>query len=71
MFFAGAGGKGGGVAGSTDRTGGDVVSQRYGPWDIAATVFNALGIDPHGHYLDPLDRPFEISVGNPIRDLYS
>ena len=71
VFFAGAGVKGGGVVGSTDRTGGDVVSQRYGPWDIAAPVFNALGIDPHGHYLDPLARPFEISVGNPIRDLYS
>lgn len=71
VFFAGAGVQGGGVVGRTDRTGGDVVSNRYGPWDIAATIFNALGIDPHDHFLDPLERPIEISVGDPIEALYS
>ena len=39
-------------------------------WDVAATLFHALGIDPAQHYTDPLDRPFPISAGRPIRAAY-
>jgi hypothetical protein len=58
------------VLGKTDRFGGEVVDQRYAPWDIAATMFHALGIEPHSHFYDELDRPFPVSVGKPMLDLY-
>ena len=46
------------------------ITERYGPWDVAATMFHALGIDPHAHYIDPLDRPQSIATGQPIAALY-
>ena len=58
------------MVGKTDRFGGEVVDQRYAPWDVAATLFHALGIEPHGHFTDSLDRPYPVSVGNPIAALY-
>ena len=70
IVMAGAGVGRGQVIGLTDRNGGDVVSDRYGPWDVAATMFHALGIDPAGHYTDPLDRPHPISVGTPMTAIY-
>jgi hypothetical protein len=58
------------VLGASDRLGGSPITPRYGPWDIAATIFSALGIDPAAHYRDPLDRPFVIAEGRPISGLY-
>jgi hypothetical protein len=37
---------------------------------LAATMFAALGIDPAGHYQDLSARPYVISSGKPIADLY-
>jgi hypothetical protein len=71
IVLAGAGVSEGAIVGATDRVGGEVVSRRYGPWDAAATMFSSLGVDPSGHYLDALDRPFPITVGRPIEELYS
>ena len=51
--------------------GGEPITDRYGPWDVAATIFHALGIDPHSHYLDALGRPLAIASGKPIGTLYS
>jgi hypothetical protein len=31
----------------------------------------SLGIDPGGHYVDALNRPFPITVGKTIEALYS
>ena len=70
ILLAGAGVTRGSVLGKTDRFGGEVVDQRYAPWDVAATMFHALGIEPHSHFYDELDRPFPISVGKPMLDLY-
>ena len=70
IFMAGAGVVRGQVVGKTDRFGGEVVDQRYAPWDVAATMFHALGIEPHGHFTDALDRPYPVSVGKPITALY-
>jgi hypothetical protein len=33
-------------------------------------MFHALGIDPGGHYSDPLDRPFRIAEGKAMRAVY-
>jgi hypothetical protein len=43
---------------------------RVGPWDLAATMFASLGVDPHAEYRDPLDRPFSATTGRPIDLLY-
>lgn len=70
IVMAGAGVTRGGVVGASDRLGGEPVGERYGPWDVAATMFSALGVDPHGHYHDALGRPFEATVGSPIEAVY-
>jgi uncharacterized protein (DUF1501 family) len=68
--FAGAGVSGGAVYGQSDKIAAHPVSDRVGPWDVAATMFSALGIDPATHYTDSLDRPFPITIGRPIEGLY-
>ncbi len=68
---AGAGVRRGAVFGASDRIAGHPERDQVGPWDIAATIFAALGIDPAGEYTDSLGRPFPISVGKPIAGLYS
>ncbi len=68
--LAGAGVQRGAVVGASDRMGGEPITERFGPWDVAATIFHALGIDPSGHFTDPLSRPYAITTGRPIRELY-
>ena len=70
IALAGAGVKRGAVLGATDRLGGEVVTDRYAPWDLTATVFNALGIPVDTHYTDPVDRPLPVTTGKPIEALY-
>lgn len=70
LVLAGAGVQRGAVVGASDRLGGEPVTERFGPWDVAATMFHALGIDPRGHYTDTLGRPFAIATGHPIKELY-
>jgi hypothetical protein len=70
IAVAGAGAQHGAVVGASDRFGGEPISERYGPWDVAATMYHALGIDPSGHFTDTLNRPFMISGGRPIEALY-
>ncbi|MGE0756056.1 MAG: DUF1501 domain-containing protein [Pirellulaceae bacterium] len=68
--LAGAGVNRGYVLGASDRLGAEPKTERYGPWDLAATIFHALGIDPEAHYRDAVDRPFPIATGRPIEGLY-
>jgi hypothetical protein len=70
IALAGAGVQRGAVVGASDRLGGEVASERCGPWDVAATMFHALGIDPSGHYADPFGRPFAIAQGRVLEALY-
>lgn len=70
LVMAGAGVKRGAVVGATDRVGGEPATERFGPWDVAATMFSALGIDPHGTYTDPFSRPFAITEGVPMKAIY-
>jgi uncharacterized protein (DUF1501 family) len=70
IALAGAGVQRGAVVGASDRLGGEPITERYGPWDVAATMFHALGIDPHGHYKDTQSRPYAITQGKPIEALY-
>jgi len=70
ILLAGAGVSRGKVVGRTDRQGAYPATESFGPWDVAATIFAALGVDPTGHYLDPFDRPYTISAGTPILAAY-
>ena len=71
IVMAGAGVGRGKVLGKSDRRGAFPRSEKYGPWDVTATIFSALGIDPAGHYTDPTGQPFAISTGKPIEGLYT
>jgi len=71
IVFAGAGVTPGSVVGRSDRQAGYPVSDKVGPWDVTATIFHALGIDPASHFLDLTQRPYLVSHGQPITQIYS
>jgi uncharacterized protein (DUF1501 family) len=48
--MAGAGIKGGTVVGATDEMGIEVTDSPYDERNLFATIFSALGIDPHAEY---------------------
>ena len=66
MWFAGGGIRGGQVYGSSDATASAPLDNPCGPEDIHATVFHALGIDPHFTVFDLEDRPFPLTDGRPL-----
>jgi hypothetical protein len=70
IVLAGAGVTRGGVVGSSDRIGAYPNCQPVGPWDVTATLFAALGIDPAGHYTDLTGRPYPLTTGKPVVALY-
>ncbi|MBS0208709.1 MAG: DUF1501 domain-containing protein [Planctomycetes bacterium] len=60
IFFAGGGVRGGQVIGATDRQAGSPTTSPYGPWDVAATIYHALGIDPETILHDQQRRPMAV-----------
>lgn len=60
LFFAGGGVRGGQVIGATDRQAANPVTQPFGPADIAATIYHALGIDPETTLFDRQRRPMPV-----------
>jgi hypothetical protein len=58
------------VVGACDRHGAYPQTIPVGPWDIAATMFAAIGIDPPGHYEDLAARPFPVTRGKSMREIY-
>jgi hypothetical protein len=72
VVLAGGGIRGGAVVGASDSTGAVPRTFPVAPADLHATVFTALGYDPHRvTYLSPEGRPFPLSEGTPIRQLLS
>ncbi len=70
MILAGGGIRGGQVIGESDKIGAVPKSRPIVPADIHATVFTALGYDPHGITYHTNDgRPMMLSEGQPIREL--
>jgi len=69
--FAGAGVIGGQVIGKSDRQGAYAVSKTFGPPDLAATVYHALGVDPATELRDRLGRPVRLCSGEVMTPLYT
>jgi len=68
--LAGGGIRGGQVVGASDSIGAHPKDQPVTPADLHATVFAALGYDPHAiTYRSPEGRPFPLSDGNCIHQL--
>jgi hypothetical protein len=70
VFFAGGGVRGGTVVGSSDRFGGEPASDPQRPEDLAATIYQALGLPPATPWHDAAGRPFTLSDGRPIPGLF-
>ncbi len=69
--FAGAGVVGGQVIGKSDRLGAHAISKTFGPPDLAATVYHALGVDPETELRDRLGRPIRLCSGEVMTPLYT
>jgi hypothetical protein len=69
-LFAGGGVRGGQVIGRSDRTGAFPVTDPYTPYDVGATVYQALGVDPEAEFRDALNRPSRLNAGRPIKALF-
>ena len=69
--FAGGGVVGGQVIGKSDKLGAHSVTKTFGPPDLAATVYQALGVDPATEIRDRLGRPLRISTGEVMTPLYT
>lgn len=70
-LFAGAGVLGGKVVGHSDDIGADPTSAAFSPDDIGATVYTALGIDPHAVVHGRINRPVHLNQGTVVEALYS
>lgn len=69
--FAGAGVPGGQVIGRTDSEGGFVVDRPYRPEDVAATIYEKLGLDRSAPIYTPANRPvFLAHDGHRIEELF-
>ncbi len=72
LVFAGCGVRGGLVLGSTDKQGAFANRRPVAPADVACTLFETLGIDPHKLLPAPDGRPQEIlDRGEAVKELFS
>lgn len=69
VFFAGGGVKGGTVIGSSDKIGGYPSTDPQRPENMAATIYQALGLPKTISWKDSLERPHYVYHGEPIRGL--
>ena len=69
--FAGGGVGGGQVIGATDETGAYPVTIPWHPSDMGATIYTALGIDPHAEVRDRVGRPIRLNQGKVMDVLYT
>ena len=69
IVMAGGGLKRGIVVGATDKIGAYVADRPITPGDMAATVLQALGIDPSTILHTPLGRPVELASGKAVTEV--
>ena len=68
-LVAGGGVRRGSIFGASDKYGAYPANDPVRPDDLAATIFQLLGIDPHTEVYDALNRPLLIAQGKPIAGL--
>ena len=68
--LAGGGTKKGFVYGASDKLAAMPTVGQVTPEDLAATMFDALGLDYEAEIRDALNRPLPISRGKPVRELF-
>lgn len=66
VFFAGGGVQGGRVIGSSDKLGAYPDSDPWKPENMAATIYESLGLPKTIAWHDELDRPHHVYHGDPI-----
>ena len=69
VLFAGGGVRGGRVVGSSDKIGGHPASDPQTPENLAATIYQSLGIPQTTMWQDAVSRPHHIYHGKPIAGL--
>jgi uncharacterized protein (DUF1501 family) len=68
-FFAGGGVRGGRVLGATDKIAAYPTSSPYTPENLAATIYQTLGIPRTADWHDVDGRPHELYRGSPVHGL--
>ena len=69
LFFAGGGVQGGNVIGATDKIGAYPTDCPQGPENMAASIYQSLGIPATTAWYDEFRRPHHIYHGQPIPGL--
>ena len=60
----------GAVYGKSDKTGSSPAENPVHPVQLLATVYHAMGIDPHTMVKNHLDQPRELVQAEPVVDLF-
>jgi hypothetical protein len=71
VLFAGAGMNRGAVIGAPDRIGSRPITRAWIPEDVVASIYHALGMNPHKTDYPRLTRPKPISTGQVIDGLFA
>jgi hypothetical protein len=69
-LIAGAGIRRGALYGKSDATGSSPIETPVHPTEIVATVYHALGIDPHTMVMNHLNQPRELVQAEPVSALF-
>ncbi|MGD9724100.1 MAG: DUF1501 domain-containing protein [Pirellulales bacterium] len=69
-LLAGGGVRGGAVYGRSDKHAAHPADAPVSPLDYAATIYHALGIDPHSTVNDRVGRPNRVCEGTPMGALF-
>jgi hypothetical protein len=70
-LFAGAGTRGGTVFGQSDKDAAYPKTHPVSPGDLAATIYESLGISPDLHIPNALGQPVPlVESGNPLKDIF-
>jgi hypothetical protein len=70
-LLAGGGTKRGFVYGASDKSGAYPAENPVRPDDLAATVYHALGIDPHSELRTAANRPVLAADGKPVLEVFA
>lgn len=71
VMLAGGPIAGGAVFGASDRFAAYPAQDPVTPEDVAATIYQALGIDPRTRIVDRLGRPHSVALGRPIMEVFA